>query len=444
MPDLARRLPASAFTRLLLVFLATGLALNLLVVGFFAWTINSHGVRPADRQIADYVTYLVGELGDPPSEERARLISRRSNLAIGYEGTAGSWSTGRRPIPWRQWRMRDIEGNAGVQIGGQGNRQVVTVQRPDGRLLFELPRRLARPPSPVRLLLFVATVVTLLVGGAGLVMRRVFTPLKHIADGVAQVAAGNLSHAVPEEGSREFATLARAFNDMTDRVKQMLAMRERLLLDASHELRSPLTRMKVALEFVPAGPARESLQEDLVEMEQLVTAILESARLARAGEEIRRRRFDLAPLLRKVAARFADRAPGVLLDGEPAPCFIDGDPDLVATVLRNVVDNAVKYSAQAAEPVRVALELRDGTARVTVRDRGEGIPAADLPRVFDPFYRVDRSRSRGTGGYGLGLSLCKSIVTAHGGTIAVESAVGAGTTVTVTLPAASPQTGTPA
>ena len=255
-------------------------------------------------------------------------------------------------------------------------------------------------------------------------MRQVFRPLKHIADGVAQVAAGNLSHAVPEEGSREFADLARAFNEMTDRVKQMLAMRERLLLDASHELRSPLTRMKVALEFVPQGTARESLREDLVEMEQLVTAILESARLARAGEQIRRQRFDLAAVLRRVTARFSERPPGVRLDGTPASCFIDGDPDLVATVLRNVVDNAVKYSAAGAEPVRVALEERDGQARVTVRDSGPGIPPADLPRIFDPFYRVDRSRSRGTGGYGLGLSLCKSIVAAHGGSIAVESAVG--------------------
>ena len=133
--------------------------------------------------------------------------------------------------------------------------------------------------------------------------------------------------------------------------------------------RSPLTRMKVALEFVPPGTARESLREDLVEMEQLVTAILESARLARAGEEIRRQRFDLAAVL----------------------------------------------------------------CRVTVRDNGPGIPPADLPRISDPFYRVDPSRSRGTGGYGLGLSICTSIIAAHGGSIAVESTVGAGTTVTVVV-----------
>jgi len=427
-------LPSSAFTRLLLVFLFTGLLLNLLVVGFFAWTINTHGVRPADRQIADYVTYLVGEIGDPPSEERAFQISRRSSLAIGYEGTRGRWFTGRDAIPWRHLRFRDIEGYEGVRIGGQGNRQLVVVERGEERFVFELPRRLARPSSPVRLLFLVATVVTLLVGGAWLVMRQVFRPLKYIADGVAQVASGNLSHAVPEIGSREFAALAHAFNEMTDRIKQMLAMRERLLLDASHELRSPLTRMKVALEFVPPGSARESLREDLIEMEHLVTAILESARLARAGEEIRRQRFDLAAVLRRVTARFSDRPPGVRLEGLPASCFIEGDTELVATVLRNIVDNGVKYSEADAEPVMVALEEREGQARVTVRDKGPGIPTADLPRIFDAFYRVDPSRSRGTGGYGLGLSICKSIVAAHGGSIAVESTVGVGTKVTVIFP----------
>ena len=436
----ARWLPSSAFTRLLLVFLFTGLLLNLLVVGFFAWTFNSHGVRPADRQIADYITYLVGEIGDPPSQERAVQISRRSSLAIGYEGAGGRWFTGQHASPWRHLHFRDIEGYEGVRIGGQGNRQVVVVERGDDRFVFELPRRLARPPSPVRLLFLVVTVVTLLVWGAWLVMRQVFRPLKHIADGVAQVASGNLSHAVPEVGSREFATLAHSFNEMTDRVKQMLAMRERLLLDASHELRSPLTRMKVALEFVPPGTARESLREDLVEMEQLVTAILESARLARAGEEIRRQRFDLAAVLCRVTARFADRPPGVRLEGIPASCFIEGDPDLVATVMRNIVDNAVKYSAEGAQPVTVALQEEDGQARVTVRDCGPGIPPADLPRIFDPFYRVDPSRSRGTGGYGLGLSICTSIMAAHGGSIAVESAVGVGTTVTVLLPSAAGET----
>lgn len=373
-------------------------------MGFFSWTINSHGVRPADRQIADYINYLVSEVGDPPSKERAFQISRRSSLTIGYEGTRERWFTGRHAIPWRHLRLRDIEGYEGVRIGGQGKRQVV---------------------------------VTLLVGGAWLVMRRVFRPLKHIADGVAQVASGNLSHAVPESGSREFATLAHAFNEMTDRVKQMLAMRERLLLDASHELRSPLTRMKVALEFIPQGTARESLREDLVEMEQLVTAILESARLARAGEQIRRQRFDLTAVLGRVTARFGARLPGVRFVVGHASCFIEGDPDLVATVLRNIVDNAVKYSVEGAEPVGVELEERDGQARVTVRDNGPGIPSADLPRIFDPFYRVDPSRSRGTGGYGLGLSLCKSIVAAHGGSIAVESTVGAGTTVTVVFPLAA-------
>lgn len=432
---LARWLPSSAFTRLLLVFLFTGLLLNLLVVGFFAWAINTHGVRPADRQIADYITYLVGEISDPPSEERALQISRRSSLAIGYEGARGRWYTGKNAVPWRHLRFRDVEEYEGVRIGGQGNRQVVVVERGEGRLVFELPRRLARPPSPVRLLVLVATVVTLLVGGAWLVMRQVFRPLKHIADGVAQVASGNLSHAVPEVGSREFATLAHAFNEMTSRVQQMLAMRERLLLDTSHELRSPLTRMKLALEFVPPGTARESLREDLVEMEQLVTAILESARLARDGEEIRRQRFDLAVLLSRVTARYSNRPPGVRIDSAPVSCLIEGDADLVGTVLRNIVDNALKYSAAGADPVRIALEERDGQARMTVRDNGPGISPTDLPRIFDPFYRVDPSRSRGTGGYGLGLSLCKSIVAAHGGSIAVESTVGVGTTVTVHFPA---------
>ncbi|HEY4575689.1 MAG TPA: HAMP domain-containing sensor histidine kinase, partial [Thermoanaerobaculia bacterium] len=204
-------------------------------------------------------------------------------------------------------------------------------------------------------------------------------------------------------------------------------------LDVSHELRSPLTRMKVALELLPAGDKRQRIAADVAEMEAMIAELLELERL-REGRGLRRERRDLVPLLREVVESFQDRPPGARFVTTAAEIQAEVDGDKIRTVLRNLLENAVKYSLPDSRPIVVSATAEETVVVVRVTDDGPGIPAADLANLFEPFYRVDRSRSKKSGGYGLGLSICKRIAEAHGGGITVANRAPRGAVFTLTLP----------
>jgi signal transduction histidine kinase len=241
--------------------------------------------------------------------------------------------------------------------------------------------------------------------------------------------------------------LGRAFDEMAERIERLVKSERELLANVSHEIRTPLARIRVALELAAEGDlekARRYLAEiaaDLGELDRLVEAVLAAARLDVAagtgGLPLRRERLDLAALLGEEAQRFREAAPDRALDLSvegPLPA-VHGDRDLLRRLFANLLDNARKYSEPPA-PVTLAARAVASGIEVTVRDRGIGVDPADLSRLFTPFFRTDRSRTRGTGGVGLGLALARRIALAHGGAIAAESAPGEGTTMRVTLPAA--------
>jgi signal transduction histidine kinase len=247
------------------------------------------------------------------------------------------------------------------------------------------------------------------------------------------VGAGRLEHRIPEAGHDELHDLARAFNAMAERLAKLLHSKEQLLLDVSHELRSPITRLKVQLEFLADADMRESLRGDVAEMEAMVTNLLESARLRHAAAALNLERVHIGDVIRHLVSEFKDRPPGVALGAlveEP----IKADREKIRTVLRNLLDNALKHTPANGPLVSISMTHDADRLIIIVEDRGEGIPASAQPYLFEPFYRPDRSRSRKTGGYGLGLSLCKAIVDAHGGSIDLVSTVGEGTQVTVGFP----------
>ena len=213
----------------------------------------------------------------------------------------------------------------------------------------------------------------------------------------------------------------------------MIRARDQLLLDVSHELRSPLTRMKVALELLPEGDKRQRIAADVAEMESMITELLELERL-REGRGLRRERRDLVPLLREVVESFQDRPPGARFMTTAAEIQAEVDGDKIRTVIRNLLENAIKYSLSESLPVEVAVQDDAGEITIRVTDDGPGIPEEDLANLFEPFYRVDRSRSKKSGGYGLGLSICKRIAEAHGGGITVANRAPRGAVFTLTLP----------
>jgi signal transduction histidine kinase len=168
-------------------------------------------------------------------------------------------------------------------------------------------------------------------------------------------------------------------------------------------------------------------------MERMVAELLELERL-RSGGGLATLRQDLLAIVRDVAAEFQDRPPGVRIVATDRELILDVDAEKFRTVLRNLLENAVKYSLPRSRPVEISVFDEDDAVVIRVTDDGVGIADGDSERVFEPFFRADASRSKSTGGYGLGLSICKRVMEAHGGTIAVERPPGRGASFVLTLP----------
>ena len=265
------------------------------------------------------------------------------------------------------------------------------------------------------------------------VLEKLLRPLRDLNDGVTRLGEGDLAVSVPQTTHDEFGTLTDAFNRMAARVREMIVTRDQLLIDVSHELRSPLTRMKVALELMPDNGQKARLAADVAEMERMISGLLELERL-RAGKGLTLVRQDIGPIVREVVSSYEDRPPGVqlVLEGV-SDLVIAADAEQLRTVIRNLLENAVKYSLPDSHPICVTIS-RNGGAVVKVSDNGAGIPSEDAERIFEPFFRVDRSRSKESGGYGLGLSICKRVMEAHGGTIALDRKNERGTTLVLRFP----------
>jgi len=238
---------------------------------------------------------------------------------------------------------------------------------------------------------------------------------------------------VPRRSSDEFGNLTDAFNRMVGRIKDMIRTREQLLVDVSHELRSPLSRLKVAVQFVGEADIRARMVADLGALDIMIGELLELERL-RDGVGIKATRQNLVALLDEVVEGFHDRSPGVHFERAATEILVNVDAERIRTVFRNLLENAVKYSLPESLPVEVFATQDSDSVIVRVTDDGPGIPEDDKTNLFEPFFRVDRSRSKKTGGYGLGLSIAKRIVEAHGGTIAVANNVTRGASFVVTLP----------
>jgi signal transduction histidine kinase len=425
-------LSRSVFIQLLLIILTAGLLINLVVVGSFG-RLQQRSASTYHRIAVHYIQTLLADIGNPPSLQQAEEISSATGFVISYDKNGRVWQTpgAAWPLPEpSRYRLRQL--NERTVVGFFRGYTLIRHSLDEGALTFVAPRSEAVERDLRLWLLFVLTALSVILGGAYLLIRRALKPLHGMKAGMEAVHAGRLDHRVPQNGATEFRKLAEAFNTMTIRVRDMLHSKERLLLDVSHELRSPIARMKVALAMMPEDAQSLSLREDLCEMERMVTTILESARLRHTADTLRKTSVSLGELVAESIESLLYSTPGVRIE----PCadvLVRIDKDKMRTVIQNIVENAIKYSSAESGPVRLFWEAEAAEVTLTVQDHGIGIPAEDLPRIFEPFFRVDDSRSRLSGGFGLGLSLAKAIVEAHGGIIDASSSPG-GTRMMIVLP----------
>ena len=274
--------------------------------------------------------------------------------------------------------------------------------------------------------------LSLVIGGTWQWQRKQLKPLQWLRTGVEAVSSGDFKTRVPVVRNDEIGGVAEAFNHMIERVDKMIHDRERLLGDVSHELRSPLSRIKVALALLPDDSKHQLIGRNVVEMQNLIEVLLERERIGVMTANLNRQPVDLTVMCKQIISSFSDRQPAIRLEAADA-VNLEADEALLAMLLRNLLDNALKFSDEDSGPVVVSIEVtEDKTTRLTIADEGKGIPEDQRERVFEPFVKLDPARGHRSG-YGLGLNLCQRITEAHGGAMTTHANPRGGTVFRVVL-----------
>jgi signal transduction histidine kinase len=316
-----------------------------------------------------------------------------------------------------------------IYYGHARHQELVLIERHGLQYLFVVEDGFRRGAEQRHWLLFGALGAILLLLYLGI--RRLMRPIAALSEEVRKIGEGDLEQSLDAVNGGELGMLAEGVNRMSRQIKAMLENKSGLLLAISHELRSPLTRMRVNLELLDDSDVRRQLVEDTREMENLLGAILESEKLSSGHAPLTRRRVDLAQLVKAVV----DAHPGCeRIRCELTPVQLEVDELRIKLLIKNLLDNALQYARDSYQTVQISLRATSASAILEVVDQGIGISADELPRLGEAFYRPDSARQRNTGGYGLGLYLCRLICAAHAGALRIESEPGQGTRVIVSLP----------
>jgi two-component system OmpR family sensor kinase len=394
-----------------------------------------------------FATDLQEGRGTAPGDVQARLTALAQALRVSASLRDASGSLVASAGPELPPPAPEEVGKAGWIQKEQGLRTLLaTVPYPGGGTLRIAPLGAifeSRLTEHLALLAGLALLVCLLLYPLARLITR---PLRELEEVARAIAGGDLSSRARVRTRDEIGSLGRAFNHMAEQIALSIRQEKELTAAVSHELRAPLSRIRLAVELLAGAPGHgeverqhlEGIVEEISALDSLIEELLTRARLESAAFELALEPCDLKTIVNDAVRRagLPDDlgASGRIEMSLPAePLRLRANPTLLSGALRNLIENALQYSPRES-PVRVEAFSEGTFGVVRVQDQGPGIPAEEVPRIFEPFFRGERSRSRRTGGVGLGLTLARLIVHRHGGEIVAESELGRGTRITVRLP----------
>lgn len=398
-----------------------GILLLFGILASIAWYLTAPNLQ--DRQALDGLGAVMGDVLPGPQQPQSTLEAALQRLAT--------------QLPNHRFTVRGADGTLLASVGeplaappadSQRSRWIgfgptFALRLPDGRWL--IVRRL-HPQQHFGWLLTLALLAVAIAIGSYPIVRRITGRLERLQARVDTLGAGALSTRVEVEGNDEVANLARSFNRAADRIERLVNARRTALAGVSHELRSPLARIRMAIELLQDGERpelRTRLAQDIAELDDLIGELLLASRLDALDRLERSEQVDLLALLAEEAAR-------ANADVSGKPVSIQGDPRMLRRLLRNLLDNARRYAD--GSPIEASIEPLDhGGVRLRIADRGPGVPTAERERIFEPFYRSASERS--DRGVGLGLSLVRQIARHHGGEVRCLPREGGGTCFEVKL-----------
>ena len=301
----------------------------------------------------------------------------------------------------------------------------------DHRISIGFPQDRLGVQSPLALLLIMIATIVLTLITAIVLARRITKPLQNLAEAARHIGLGNTPESLAEDGPQELAELANTFNNMAQQVQLLLANRTTLLAGISHDLRTPLARMRLALEMLPANSDQKiitRLKNDVDEMNRLIGEFLN---FSRGLEKEVLQQVDLNDLLQELVENV--QAEGGMVQWRPVrQCTVNIGQMAFRRIVSNLLSNAVRYGE--GKEIELVCECGEIVTVIRVLDRGPGIPAHEVENVFRPFYRLESSRSTTTGGSGLGLAIAKQLAETNGWKVALSPRTGGGTEARLTIP----------
>ena len=420
----------SLIFRLLFYFLISMLALAAILATSFTQRLKPHVQNNILPNVERYIEYLIDDIGLPPDLSVARQLAQELPFEIRIEGQGINWTSSPNLKAVASYDFEPApRPYDNIYLSHHRRGQYLLIQQQGYRYLFAVDNSFRQGFERRHWILFLVlgSVLFLLY----FAIRRMFRPIGVISAQVKKIGEGGLAQTIEVQGKGELALLAAGINRMAAQIRAMLESKSGLLLAISHELRSPMTRMRVNLELLDESEIQQKLIDDIREMETLVAAILESEKLNSSHAPLSLSRCEILHLIEEVVQVHPCRN---RIKSSMSPVELEVDQLRLKLLIKNLLDNACHYSIDEQAMVEVSLRHDQKTVSIEVQDKGIGIAAEDIPRLTEAFYRPDLARQRDTGGYGLGLYLCKLIAEAHGGQIVIESEPGTGTRVVVTLP----------
>lgn len=435
-----RMLPDTLGGRIVLVLLVGLMAFHL--GSLWLHQIGAEAMLGTTReaQLAERLVAAKRAVAELPTEERDRTAHALSTASLDMHWTRSATV---QPTQANSARIETLRSRLGELVPGfditglrlgygedgvAGHQLLGALPLPDGSWL-NFSAALFRPPASEHATLLSTTAMALGILLLGLlVVRLIGRPLRALSDAADRFGGPGPVVPVPEDGPREVRHAAQAFNRMQGRIDRLIADRTQALAAVSHDLRTPIARLRLRAGFVEDGEAARAIDADLDEMEAMIDSTLAYLRGETDSEP--RKPVDLVAMIETLCDAAADAGAEVTYAG-PSQARLVCSPVTLKRAFSNLIDNAVKYGGGGA---RVGVHDAGSEFHISVEDEGPGIPESEMQAVFEPFRRLETSRNRGTGGSGLGLTIARRAVEQHGGTLQLSNRPGGGILALVCLP----------
>ena len=397
-----------------------------------------------------YYDYMLEDLQYPPNIDKAEEIVGQMPFDMKIMGEDLNWASSPQFIITDTINFElstlnvakikadiaegKVPSGEGVQAARYKNRTYAKIPFGDYTIFLVTPKMsVAAQRTYIIELIIAITLLVFLICYA--MVQRIFRPIKSIEEGANQIGQGQLEYRIDVKQKDELGSLAEKINQLAVNVQEMLAAKQRLNLGVSHELRSPLTRARLEVELLEDSKIKEDLLNEINAMETIIANLLDSEAINYGHKKLKLELFKLSDMISQLIQKS-----GFLADSNIAfipldyAAQVEADKTLFEVMIKNILENALRYNPVEGEPIQIRVEQVEDTYEIKIRDFGPGFSKEDLTKVTEPFYRTGQSRSRQSGGFGLGLYLCKQIVEAHQGTIAIANHEETGAVVAVTIP----------